>query len=258
MDIDRRLRDSKQHDAWGAACPPLRRSPSHVVGFTLIELLVVIAVIAVLMAILLPSLNLARQQAKKIACLSNMRQMGIALQAYLPDWEYRLPPSSCRISDPNGHWLRILAQYTKESLLLQCPADKAKNFVDWSRPLSEQKDKRYSSFCVNALLDPVHFRYGYHTNRYNNVNQIHRPGQCIWISEAPNTESFLLADHIHPESWEGATEYARQFVAWDRHRGTSNYLFPDGHVENLEFEQTYSWPDACYWFPESAPKWPPE
>ena len=79
---------------------------------------------------------------------------------------------------------------------------------------------------------------------------------CIWISEAPDTESFDLADHIHPESWEGSVEYAKQFVAWDRHKKTSNYLFADGHAEGLAFEQTYQWPYTCYWYPEAAPKWP--
>jgi prepilin-type N-terminal cleavage/methylation domain-containing protein/prepilin-type processing-associated H-X9-DG protein len=225
-------------------------------AFTLIELLVVIAIIALLMGILLPSLNRARQQAKKIVCLSNMRQMGAALQAYLPDADYRLPPSSCHIKDPNEHWLRILTRYTREQLLFRCPSDLGKEFVNWDRPLSEQKDARYSSFAVNALLDPVHYRYGPSGNRYNNVNQVHRPMYCIWISEAPDTASFELADHIHPEVWEGSLDYARQFVAWDRHKGVSTYLFVDGHAEQLEFEHTYSWPDACYWYPEAAPKWP--
>ncbi|OHB65447.1 MAG: hypothetical protein A2Y77_09780 [Planctomycetes bacterium RBG_13_62_9] len=225
-------------------------------AFTLIELLVVIAIIALLTGILLPSLHRARQQARKIACLSNVRQMGVALQAYLPDADYRLPPSSCHTKDPNDHWLRILTRYTREQLLFRCPSDTGKEFVNWDRPLGEQKDARYSSFAVNALLDPVHFRYGLHDNRYNNVNNIRRPMSCIWISEAPDTESFRLADHIHPEMWEGAVDYAKQSVAWDRHKGVSHYLFADGHADSLRFEDTYHWPDACFWYPEAAPKWP--
>ncbi len=225
-------------------------------AFTLIELLVVIAIIGLLMGILLPALNKAHQQAKKIACLSNMRQMGIGLQAYLIDSEYHLPPSSCHIDDPNDYWLRILTNYTRENLLLRCPSDRAKDFVDWDKPLSEQGDKRFSSFAVNALLDPIHFRYGVNTNKYNNVNNIKHPMYCIWISEAPDTENFNLADHIHPEQWEGSVDYAKQSIAWDRHGGTSNYLFADGHSNNHKFEETYTWPNTCYWYPESAPKWP--
>ncbi len=224
-------------------------------GFTLIELLVVIAIIALLMGILLPSLNRAREQARKIACLSNMRQMGIALQTYLIDSEYRLPPSSCRCEDPNDHWLRILAGYTRQQLLFHCPSDRAKDFIDWDKPLAEQEG-RYSSFAVNALLDPIHYRYGARRNRYNDTNKIRRQSYTIWINEAPDTENFNLADHIHPEQWEGSLEYAKEFVAWDRHKGTSNYLFADGHAENMEFEQTYAWPHTCYWYPEAAPKWP--
>jgi len=236
-------------------CPPALgedREP----GFTLIELLVVIAVIALLMGILLPALNRAREQARKIACLSNMRQMGLAVTAYLTDSEYRLPPSSCHIDDPNDHWLRILTGYTREQLLFRCPSDTAKDFVNWDRPLDEQKEARYSSFAVNALLDPVHFRYGARRNRYNDTNQIRHPTATIWISEAPDTDNFNLADHIHPEIWEGSIEYARQFVAWDRHKGTSNYLFADGHAENMKLEETYAWPHTCYWYPEAAPTWP--
>ena len=225
-------------------------------GFTLIELLVVIAIIALLLGILLPSLGRAREQGRKIACLSNMRQMGVAVSAYLLDSDYRLPPSSCHCQDPNEHWLRILAGYTREQLLFQCPSDKGKDFVDWNKAIKDQKDARYSSFAVNALLDPVHYRYGARVNRYNDVNNIRRPMDCIWISEAPDMESFNLADHIHPETWEGSIEYAKQFIAWDRHRRTSNYLFADGHAEGLAFEQTYQWPGACYWYPEAAPKWP--
>jgi prepilin-type processing-associated H-X9-DG protein/prepilin-type N-terminal cleavage/methylation domain-containing protein len=223
------------------------------VGFTLIELLVVTAIIALLLGILLPVLNRTRRQAKKIACISNMRQMGVALQAYLIDSENRLPPSSCYLSDPNRYWLKILNEYTGEKLLLRCPSDEAKNFIDWNLPLDEQPDdSRWSSFALNGLLDP---RCSYNRGQYNNVINIKQPMYCIYVSESPS--SWIKYDHIHPETW-GSLEQAKGQVAWDRHEGTSNYLFVDGHTENLKIEQTWSWPGQCYWYPGYAPGWPPE
>lgn len=63
-------------------------------GFTLIELLVVIAIIALLLSIVVPSLNKARDHARRITCMSNLRQSGMALRIYAEENNNKLPPSA--------------------------------------------------------------------------------------------------------------------------------------------------------------------
>jgi prepilin-type N-terminal cleavage/methylation domain-containing protein len=111
-------------------------------AFTLVELLVVIGIIAVLIGILLPTLNKARAAARTTACLSNLRQMGQAWQMYLGESKGRLPHSiwtaPASITDPvrrdeyswRGFWFGLLAQYKVNSSQLLCPD--AQDEITWN------------------------------------------------------------------------------------------------------------------------------
>jgi prepilin-type N-terminal cleavage/methylation domain-containing protein/prepilin-type processing-associated H-X9-DG protein len=94
-------------------------------GFTLIELLVVIAIIAILAAILFPVFARAREQARKASCVSNLRQLGLALQMYCQDNEGILPSMAARPSESPGLPVMtdVLDPYVKNRALFRCPSD---------------------------------------------------------------------------------------------------------------------------------------
>jgi len=105
-------------------------------GFTLVELLVVISVIGLLMGILLPALGKARASAKRVQCMSNLRQIGVAMRSYLDD-NRDIFPLCCAfpwdITDTSNPdytppITKVLAPILKEPKVFICKADNVKKY----------------------------------------------------------------------------------------------------------------------------------
>ncbi|MHB8997610.1 MAG: DUF1559 family PulG-like putative transporter [Armatimonadota bacterium] len=88
-------------------------------GFTLIELLVVIAIIAILAAILFPVFAKAREKARQSSCLSNTKQVGLAIMQYAQDYDERLPAMRDGLG---GNWVTAVMPYTKNEQVFRCPS----------------------------------------------------------------------------------------------------------------------------------------
>jgi prepilin-type N-terminal cleavage/methylation domain-containing protein/prepilin-type processing-associated H-X9-DG protein len=105
-------------------------------GFTLIELLVVIAIIAILAAILFPVFAQARDKARSVSCLSNMKQLGLALTMYLQDYDERVLPryAACPSTGPTSKndllWTGLLQPYIKNKGIFVCSSATNTNYAD--------------------------------------------------------------------------------------------------------------------------------
>lgn len=128
-------------------------------AFTLIELLVVIAIIAVLAAILFPVLSQARAKARQTQCMSNMRQIGLAVNMYLNDYDERFPMAMAMI-DGVAHSMSYWAVYSYQAALepyirmQRGLHNKANVWWDPSDP-DRSVPAMWGSFLANGILTLV-------------------------------------------------------------------------------------------------------
>jgi len=126
-------------------------------GFTLIELLVVIAIIAILAAILFPVFARAREKARAISCLSNIKEVTLASMMYSQDYDELIIPEWLNegwVNDWDRMWPVIIQPYLKNYQTTVCPDAPQDEGPDW--PYDQENHRVGSSIAINDLMSTWH------------------------------------------------------------------------------------------------------
>ena len=226
-------------------------------AFTLIELLMVISIIALLMGILLPSLQKARRTALCMKCLANMRNMELSHWMYIMDWDgYFIDVGLAHggaHSKEDVAWVNTLANYYSNKLLHRSPIDKSPHWPVGESgqgvPVPPSTDQfRRTSYGINNYLSALAPE-----RLYRKLSDVPRPSGTVHFLIMAFEGQFAGADHPHVETWyvagqpDSAPVKAAKQIQTDAHGGTSqswqarsNYGFLDGHAEVRMFRDVYT------------------
>ena len=215
-------------------------------AFTLIEILVVIAIIAILAAILFPVFARARENARRTSCASNLKQIGLGLLQYTQDFDEKMPFSffgAAGDSDAaNYKWMDAIFPYVRSEQLFDCPSDAL------SPTYKFRSGQNYGSYAQNGA-------YGMGGDNQNpprsssshlvSLAQIVQPAQTVWATDSNNSADLSrggssggsygffwtnAANNPSISSAPGSGYRQLQQIA-ERHLGTTNVLYCDGHVK---------------------------
>lgn len=222
-------------------------------GFTLIELLIVIAIIAILASILFPVFARARENARRSACQSNVKQIMLGVMQYTQDYDERYPLRYYSgKTAPTGAWAAVIQPYLKSTQIYQCPSD-----AD-TTPLQAGTYDYHLSYLGNSIAS------GSSTDTYGlfavsspiSIAQVVSASTTIAITDgaykiqlaAPfydrdistwvkTTQSFMLA-RANPLN-QVQVDAGYYGAPADRHLETVVVGFADGHVKAQKLDSVY-------------------
>ena len=249
-------------------------------AFTLIELLVVIAIIAILAAILFPVFAQARNQARKATCISNHKQIALAVMMYIQDYDEQFPAwdwgknamNSWNLPEGSGWWMNQVMPYIKNFGLYNCPND-ARSDADangWGFAI-------VPGSTVGGTVPPKYYRNSYGISEYlvSIDNSYRKQAALPYVSN-----TFMFSDAIGPlgndwdecgtwppfgptrtwfanagawGAWGSHTDYER-WKSTVRHNEGEVIAYADGHVGFMPNKrwQTELLDHYCGW--DRAPK----